>query len=243
MSDRITEILPKGARKMLIAIEGLDGSGKGTQSEILVNRLRSEGYSVNQVDFPDYKSEGSVPVRLYLNGELGKSVDSVNAYAASMLFCTDRFVSWKMKWEREYLSSDVTVANRYTTANAYHQLSKLPREEWDSFLRWMWELEFDRVGLPRPELVICLLNPPEAAISLIEKRCRETGVKKDIHEADEKYLYRCYEAAKYVGEKCGWVMLDCVDESGEIISRERMHEAIYAHVRPILMTGKHNNIE
>ena len=90
------------------------------------------------------------------------------------------------------------------------------------------------VALPKPDLVICLMNPPESAIALIEKRCRETGAKKDIHEADADYLFRCYEAARYVGEKCGWTMLSCVDVEGSIISREAMHEAIAEAVRGVL---------
>lgn len=218
----------------LIAIEGLDGSGKGTQSLLLEEKLRSLGHRVCTMSFPDYESEGSAPVRMYLGGELGSSPDDVNAYAASALFCTDRLVSWKTKWEKEFTDGTVMIANRYTTANAYHQLSKLPREEWDGFLDWLYDLEFTKVGLPRPDLVICLMNPPEAAISLIEKRCRETGVKKDIHEADGGYLYRCYEAAAYAARRLGWVCLSCVDEDGEIISREEMHEKIMHAVSSIL---------
>ena len=218
----------------LIAIEGLDGSGKGTQSLLLSESLEREGYRVRTMSFPDYESEGSAPVRMYLGGELGKSSDDGNPYAASVLFCADRIVSWKAKWEKEFTADTVMIANRYTTANAYHQLSKLPRDRWDSFLDWLWELEFEKVALPKPDLVICLMNPPESAIALIEKRCRETGAKKDIHEADADYLFRCYEAARYVGEKCGWTMLSCVDVEGSIISREAMHEAIAEAVRGVL---------
>lgn len=218
----------------LIAIEGLDGSGKGTQSLILADKLTEMGYRVCTMSFPDYESEGSAPVRMYLGGELGSSPDDVNAYAASALFCADRLVSWKSKWEKEFTDKTVMIANRYTTANAYHQLSKLPREHWDAFLDWLYDFEFARVGLPKPDLVICLLNPPEAAISLIEKRCRETGVKKDIHEADAEYLRRCYEAAEYAAKKLGWTAISCVDGSGEIVSREAMHEKIMDAVRPLL---------
>lgn len=221
----------------LIAIEGLDGSGKGTQSLILEKALRERGLSVGMMSFPDYESEGSAPVRLYLSGALGKRPDDVNAYAASALFLADRLVSWKGRYEREYSGCDVIIANRYTTANAYHQLSKLPREEWDTFLDWLYDLEFDRVGLPRPDAVICLLNPPEKAIELIERRSAETGVKKDIHEADEDYLRRCYDAAKYAGERSGWTLISCVDEHGEIFSREAMHEKIMSALAPVLGIG------
>lgn len=210
----------------LIAIEGLDGSGKGTQSLILQKSLSDAGFSVGLMSFPDYDSPGSAPVRMYLDGKLGRDPDDVNAYAASVLFLADRLVSWKTKFEAAFADADFIIANRYTTANAYHQLAKLPREKWDSFLDWLYGIEFDLVGLPRPDAVICLLNPPEKAREMIEKRCAETGVRKDIHEADDDYLRRCYDAAVYAGERLGWTMLSCVDENGQVISRERMHEKI-----------------
>ena len=218
----------------LIAIEGLDGSGKETQSKLLEKRLAADGYSVGLMSFPDYDSEGSAPVKLYLSGALGSHPDDVNAYAASALFLADRLVSWKGRYEREFADRDVIIANRYTTANAYHQLSKLPLGEWDGFLDWLYDLEFDRVGLPRPDAVICLLNPPEKSIELIERRSSETGAKKDIHEADADYLCRCYDAARYAGERLGWTLISCVDESGELYSREAMHEKIMAALSPIL---------
>lgn len=217
-----------------IAIEGLDGSGKGTQSEILADRLTKLGYRVGVMSFPDYQSEGSVPVRMYLGGELGSSPSDVNAYAASLLFCTDRLVSWKTVWEKKFGECDIVIANRYTTANAYHQLSKLPREEWDGFLEWMYDLEFNKVRIPEPDRVICLLNPPESSIAMIEKRCLETGVKKDIHEADADYLGRCYEAAVYAGERFGWTMISCVDGERNMISRENMHVMIMDAIGDIL---------
>ena len=218
----------------LIAIEGLDGSGKGTQSLILEKALAERGVKVGVMSFPDYESEGSAPVRLYLSGALGERPDDVNAYAASVLFLADRLVSWKSKFEREFAGCDVIIANRYTTANAYHQLSKMPQDEWDAFLDWLYGLEFDLVGLPRPDAVICLLNPPEKSIELIERRSAETGVKKDIHEADADYLRRCYDAAKYAGERLGWTLISCVDDVGELFSREAMHEKIMTALAPVL---------
>lgn len=218
----------------LIALEGLDGSGKGTQSALLAEKLTSLGYRVGMMDFPNYESGGCVPVKMYLGGELGSSPSDVNAYAASVLFATDRLVSWKTVWEKRFADLDFVIANRYTTANAYHQLSKLPKSEWGSFLDWLYGLEFEKIGLPVPDRVICLLNPPESAIAMIESRCRETGVEKDIHEADADYLRRCYEAAIYAGEKSGWVMLSCVGDGGEVISREKMHGAIMEKIADML---------
>ena len=210
----------------LIAIEGLDGSGKETQSIILRDALAAAGRRVGMMSFPDYDSPGSAPVKMYLAGKLGSRPDDVNAYAASVLFAADRLVSWKSRCEREFADCEFIIANRYTTANAYHQLSKLPRGEWDAFLDWLFELEFERMRLPRPDKVICLLNPPERSLELIERRSAETGVKKDIHEADADYLRRCYEAAIYAGERLGWTLISCVDDGGALLSREAMHGKI-----------------
>ena len=218
----------------LIAIEGLDGSGKETQSVILRDRLAEEGRRVGMMSFPDYASEGSAPVRMYLAGALGSRPDDVNAYAASVLFAADRLVSWKSRYEREFADCEFIIANRYTTANAYHQLSKLPRGEWDESLDWLYGLEFDRMRLPRPDAVVCLLNPPERAIELIEHRSAETGVKKDIHEADADYLRRCYEAALYAGRRLGWKLLSCVDGDGALLSREEMHDRIMSSLADVI---------
>lgn len=196
----------------LIVIEGLDGSGKGTQAALLAEHLRDKGCRVREISFPDYASDGSVLVRMYLNGELGGSPDATNAYAASMFYAADRYVSYRTDWEKDYLDSEtIVIANRYTTANAYHQLAKLPLDQWDAFLTWLWDFEFSRLGLPKPDAVIALSMRPEVSRALIEKRCVETGVKKDIHEADKEYLERCYTALHYVAEAEGWHLLECAE--------------------------------
>ena len=179
----------------LIAIEGLDGSGKGTQSALLCKSVETAGLTPVSVSFPDYDSPGAVPVKLYLNGELGRSPGDTGAYAASMFFATDRYISYKMNWEDAAKGSNaIVVANRYTTANAYHQMAKLPEDRWDSFLEWLWDFEFEKLALPAPEGVIMLSLPTEVSAALIEKRCRETGVTKDIHECDMEYLSACRKA-------------------------------------------------
>jgi len=196
----------------LIVIEGLDGSGKGTQSALLAKNLRLEGYKVRELSFPRYELSSSAFVKMYLNGELGSSPDETNAYAASMLYAADRYISYRMDWMRDIADADtVVIANRYTTANAYHQLAKLPREEWEGFLSWLWDFEFTRLGLPAPAQVFALSMHPDVSRALIEKRCVETGVKKDIHEADRDYLIRCYDALRYASDKLGWIYIDCAD--------------------------------
>lgn len=210
-----------------IAIDGLDGSGKGTQSELLVKRLESEGKRVRVLSFPVYESDSSTFVRMYLEGKLGKKPSDTNAYAASMFFAADRYVSYKTDWKKDIDDPDtVVVANRYTTANAVHQLSKLPESEWEGFLAWLWDFEFGKLGLPAPDLVLYLELPPKLSLSLVKSRSDTTGQKMDIHELDTVYMDKCYEAALYSCKSLGWKQIKCYN-GDEIRTREDIAEEIY----------------
>ena len=200
----------------LIVIEGLDGSGKGTQAKHLAERLEKKGKKVRILDFPNYKGKGSALVKLYLGGELGDDPEATNAYAASCFFAADRYISYVTEWKREFESEDtVFIANRYTTANAYHQLSKMKHTEWDAFLEWLWDFELCKLGLPRPESVILLDMPDSVSSALVRSRSKYTGASLDIHEKDEEYLKKCREAAMYTARKCGWHIVKCADENAD----------------------------
>ena len=200
----------------LIVLEGLDGSGKGTQTALLAEHLKNKGKKVRVIDFPAYDSEGAALVKLYLGGKLGEDPDATNAYAASMFFAADRYVSYVTDWKKDYADPDtVVIANRYTTANAYHQLSKMEKTEWDSFLGWLWDFEFGKLGLPAPDRVILLDMPERISSGLVHKRSAATGQKLDIHEKDEEYLLRCRAAASYTAERCGWRVIRCADENSD----------------------------
>ena len=219
----------------LIAIEGLDGSGKETQSALLCSSLEKGGRSVVKISFPDYESRGSEPVKMYLEGKLGSSPGDTGAYAASVLFASDRYISYKTKWQADYENKDsVIVANRYVTANAYHQMAKLPEEKWDDFLKWLWDLEFCRLGLPRPKGVIMLSLPTEVSAALIDKRCRETGAVKDIHECDADYLQACRKAALYSAKALSWTVVECSDGRGGIKPAEEIHSLVCSAAADIL---------
>lgn len=209
---------------ILIVLEGLDGSGKGTQTELLKKHLEAKNKKVRVIDFPDYSSEGCTLVKMYLGGKLGDDPDDTNAYAASMFFAADRYVSYTTSWKRDYKDEDtVVIANRYTTANAYHQLSKMPRGEWDLFLDWLWDFEFCKLGLPKPDMVLLLDMPENVSSALVKKRSGETGQKLDIHETHEDYLEKCRAAASYVSKKCGWHIISCADENAfEPYSRDEI---------------------
>ncbi|MGI6403810.1 MAG: dTMP kinase [Oscillospiraceae bacterium] len=190
----------------LAVIEGLDGSGKATQATHLAAYLQELGQTVRHVSFPDYDHESSALVKLYLSGKLG-SPDEVNAYAASSFYAADRYISFVSHWKKDYDAGYTIIADRYTTSNAAHQMSKLPREEWDDFLHWMEDYEYGRLALPRPSVVIYLDMDPQISHKLLRKR----GSPQDIHERDLEYLIRCREAALYACDKLGWRKISCDD--------------------------------
>ena len=122
----------------MIVIEGLDGSGKGTQATLLLENLKKSGRDAFAIDLPNYSDDSSALVRMYLRGEMGRHPGDVNAYAASTFFAVDRYASFKKFWGNEYDGGKIIVANRYTTSNACHQMTKLPEAEWDPFLDWLF---------------------------------------------------------------------------------------------------------
>ena len=220
----------------LIAIEGLDGSGKTTQIELLSKRLREEGIPADTISFPNYESDSSALVKMYLAGDFGSKPGDVNAYAASLFFAVDRYASFKTDWGKYYNGGGVVISARYTTSNAIHQTSKHTESEWDSYLDWLFETEFEKMGLPRPDLVIFLDMPPEVSQKMMTGRYHGDETKKDIHERDRGYLDRCRKAATYIAEKNGWHTVRCA-ENGEPRSREEIAEEIYSEVTELMRRG------
>lgn len=214
----------------LIVIEGLDGSGKATQSKLLYEKLLTDGMSVRKVSFPDYESTSSALVKMYLAGDFGKDPGDVNAYAASTFFAVDRFASYKSDWGRFYEEGGIVIADRYTTSNAIHQCSKLPREEWDSFIEWLFDFEFKRMGIPAPDKVIYLQVDPMVSQKLMTQRYQGDESKKDIHESNLEYLAKSREAVQYCADKLGWITVTC-DDGGSMRSVEKIHNAVVALIR------------
>jgi len=211
----------------LIAFDGIDASGKTTQSKILEQKLRESGKDILYLTFPDYESESSSLVRLYLTGELGKNPGDVNAWAASSFFAADRYVSYITKW-REFYGRENTVilANRYTTANAVHQLAKLEQTEWDKFLDWLYDYEFNKLKIPRPDLTVLFDMHPDVAVKLIEERAKKTQTKKDIHEMNAEYLRKCYDAGRYAAKYLGWEKIVCYKKDEYGVSVPKTEEEI-----------------
>ena len=195
----------------LIVIEGLDGSGKATQAELLYQNLLEKGEKVVKVSFPDYESESSALVKMYLSGQFSQNASGVNPYAASSFYAVDRFASFKCKWENLYNQDYTIIADRYTTSNGVHQCSKLPSEDWKEFLDWLYDFEYVKIGIPKPDLVIYLDMKPEVSQKLISSRYNGDELKKDIHESDILYLKKSRESAFFSIEYDRWEMVSCDD--------------------------------
>lgn len=218
---------------ILIAIDGVDSSGKGLQSRMLFEALSEKYDNAIKVSFPDYDSESSALVKMYLSGQFGKAVDSVNAYAASMFFAVDRYASFKKNWGEQYNNGSVIVCDRYVTSNAIHQSVKLPIEKRDEFLHWIDDAEYNKLGLPRPDVVIFLDMPVDMAMKLMSGRYEGDESKKDIHEADIDYLKTCHKAAQYACEKFGWKRIECV-KNGVLRTPEDIHREVMETVERVI---------
>ncbi len=198
-------------RGRLIVLEGTDGSGKSTQMQLLVEAL--EGRDFRRLRFPRYGNPSCAPVEQYLAGAYGSRPGDVNAYAASLFYAVDRFASYKEDWGNYYEAGGLVVADRYTTSNAVHQASKLPPEERKAFLTWLYDLEFGKIGLPKPDLVIYLDMPVQIAAAMRRGREEASGTRADIHEQDEAYLQECRRAGLQAAELLGWTVIRCANGS------------------------------
>ena len=210
----------------LIVFEGTDGSGKSTQFSLLTRRLEARGVDFRTMVFPQYTEPSSALIRMYLGGEFGARPSDVNAYTASTFYAVDRFAAFRKVWGEYYRNGGLMLSDRYTTSNAVHQGGKLPPEAREDFFRWLYDFEFARLGLPRPDLTLYLVVEPDVSMSLVDKR----GEKKDIHETDAAYMRACYDAGLYAAAKLGFDRIDCCRD-GRILPRETIADVIYGEVK------------
>jgi len=217
----------------LIVFEGTDGSGKATQSQLLLERLRREGADCRKLVFPRYGEPSCAPVELYLHGALGEKPGDVNAYAASTFYAVDRYCSYRQDWGASYERGAVLIADRYTTSNAVHQASKLPEAERGAFLDWLFGFEYGLLGLPEPTAVFYLDVPTELSERMMRRREAENHTAADIHERDAAYLRACREAGEKLVADYGWQYVDCT-RGGVLRSVEDIHEEIYRRVMKLL---------
>lgn len=217
-------------KSRLIVLEGLDGSGKTTQFELLQKYLSSRNVEVKAISFPEYDKPSSTLVKMYLDGEFSKNAADVNAYAASSFYAVDRYASFKLYWEKDYNDGKNILAARYVTSNTIYQMTKLPQTEWDSYMNWLYEYEYGKLGLPKPDLVIFLDMPVEVSQRLMSKRYEGDENKKDIHEANVEFLNNCRNAALFAANKDNWQIIPC-SQNGEPLSIEEISQSIISIVK------------
>jgi len=216
----------------LIVIEGIDGSGKSTQKELLSKKLESKSLKVKSMHFPrhDQKFFG-VMVDQYLNGQFGQAV-KVNPYIASLLYACDRWEA-KQQLENWLENGYVVILDRYMSSNKGHQVSKFPLgQEAIRLLEWLDELEYDIFKIPRPDLVIYLQMPITEVVKLMSDRLSDDKGyiqgKFDHHESDTSYLIATQKAYEFVANRYDyWEVINC-SEDGSLMSIEKVHEKIWA---------------
>ena len=214
------------AKGKLVVFEGIDGSGKSTQFELMCKTLERKGISFERLVFPQYSEPSSMLIRMYLNGEFGTDPEAVNAYAAASFYAVDRYASYIKKWRGYYENGGLILTDRYTTSNAVHQGSKLTAEAREGFFKWLYEYEFKLLGLPAPDTVIYMDVPVEVSLEQMRKREQQTHTHGDIHETDSEYLAKCCESGCQAAKYYGWDVISCV-QGGKMREIEDIHGEIY----------------
>ena len=216
----------------LIVFEGIDGSGKSTQFDLLCDRLSGEGTDFVRLRFPRYSEPSSALIRMYLGGDFGDDPDAVNAYAASSFFAVDRYASFMQDWRRNYEGDTMILTDRYTTSNAIHQGAKLTPERRGHFFAWLYEYEFRLLGLPEPDLVFFMDIDSKLATKRLERRQADTGTVGDIHEKDLLFLDSCSLSGRQAAAHYGWHKINCFLDGNER-SIEEIHNEIYTVLKHV----------
>ena len=212
----------------LIVIEGTDSSGKQTQTELLYEKYKKMGKKVMKITFPNYDSPSSAPVKMYLNGDFG-GVGEANIHAVSTMYAVDRYASFKTIWEDFYNEGGIIISDRYTTSNMVHQASKFEdKDEKDNYLEWLVDLEYEKMRIPKPDVVVFLNMPTEMAFKLMEDRKNKiTGEdKKDIHENDREYMQKSHDNACYVANRYSWKEVMCIKD-GKLKTIDEIGEEVF----------------
>lgn len=217
----------------LIVFEGIDGSGKSTQSRLIRSRLEDAGIEFLSVTFPRYAEPSAALIKMYLGGQFGTNPGDVNPYAASTFYAVDRYASFKQDWGEHYTNGGLVVTDRYTTSNVIHQGSKLPPEKREEFFRWLYDFEFNLMGLPKPDAVIYMDIPFDLALKRIALRDSETGSTGDIHEKDKAYLKLCHECGSQGADFFGWHKIAAVS-GGEERSVQSINDEIFSIIKDII---------
>lgn len=220
----------------IIVIEGTDSSGKETQTKLLYERIKKTYSKTVKISFPNYESPACEPVKMYLAGEFGTDATKINPYPVSTMYAIDRYASFKKDWEKFYKANYIIITDRYVTSNMIHQASKIEdNNKKEEYLKWLEDLEYEKIEIPRPDEIIFLKMPIEKAKILMEERKNKiTGdEKKDIHELNEEYLKKSYDNACSISKKYSWTEIECV-ESNKIKTIEQINDEIYEKVKKFI---------
>jgi len=213
----------------IIVFEGLDGSGKCTQSKILFDDLKNKGINVHWESIPNYNSLSSGPIKMYLNKEITDNLYDINEYSTSSFFAVDRVINYFQNWKKIYENGSIVICDRYCTSNMIYQLAKTNRSEWDSFLEWECDYEYNKLTLPRPDMVIYLKVPIKISQNLIKKRSSP-----DLYESNKDFLEKCSNAADYSSKKFNWNVINCSQDGENIDSIEEISKKIIDIVKKLL---------
>lgn len=225
-------------RGKLIVLEGIDGSGKRTQLDLLAGALAARGLSVLRVSFPRYESFFGKLVAQFLNGEFG-SASEVDPHFSALLYAGDRLES-KPELESALASGKIVLADRYIGSNLAHQSERVPAEKRQEFLVWLKQLEYEVYGLPAEDLVIYLRVPAAEAHRLVGlKSARSyTTRRRDLLEADASHLEQTAQIYEQLSLQPNWARLDCVNApTGVLLSPEQIHRAVLPIVESRVLTG------
>lgn len=215
----------------IIAIEGIDGTGKNTQTRLLVDNLKKRGFEVEYLGFPCYSETffGS-EIGRYLNGEFG-GLNDVHPKLASLLYAGDRFEK-KAFIEQTLSQGKVLVIDRYVSSNIAHQGAKLEGEAREALCKWLQQLEYEVYGLPKSGLNVLLNMDVKSSTSLVLKKdARDyTDKKQDLHEADTSYMDKVAQVYYQLSEAPNWYRVECVNQGQirtiEDISNEILQQAL-----------------
>jgi dTMP kinase len=214
-------------RGKFIALEGIDGSGKRTQLDLLARALGARGLAMFRISFPRYESSFGKLVARYLNGEFG-SLETVDPHLSALLYAGDRLEA-KAELESALSAGKIVLADRYIGSNLAHQSERVPPERRDKFLAWLKNLEYGLYGLPVEDLVVYLHVPAVEAHRLVGMKSQRayTSLQRDIQEADVSHLKQTSLIYDRLATEPNWVRIDCTDTvSGDLYPPEKIHRAV-----------------
>lgn len=221
----------------IFVIEGTDGSGKQTQTELLYSRLKENGHLVLKSSFPNYDNLSSGPVKEYLSGNISKNPNDISPKAASLFYAVDRYISFKENIEKYYLDEKTIILfDRYVSSNLLHQGAKIykdnNKEKLDDFANWLYDIEYKDLELPMPSITFFLHMPVKYSLELMEKRKNKfsNDDKKDIHELSKDHLELAASSGLYFANKLGWSVIECVKD-GKIRTTQDINNEIYSIVK------------